>query len=165
MARRQKPNTLFLQAVRLRQLGNLLLRRSACMHASSAAQSLWKDGATSKLPQYWGEAFLVWFPKPNKPPCNASNLRPISLIQPEGKIIASILMTRLQPYLENCAACTPQYAYLPHRSSNHAIARVLHDFHAVQEQGKPHQSTIHVRKARGSRTQLPPLEGGFASVP
>ena len=60
-----------------------------------------------------------------KPTCSPSNLRPLCILPTEAKIIAIMLRARLMPFVSTYLKEVPQYAYVPHRNSTHAIAFVL----------------------------------------
>ncbi|CAE7770501.1 unnamed protein product, partial [Symbiodinium necroappetens] len=77
------------------------------------------------LPAEWCISELVLLPKPGKALTSPSHLRPIALLPPIAKVLASVLASRIQPfaaaYLEN----TPQFAYLRGRSLQQALERVI----------------------------------------
>ena len=77
------------------------------------------------LPTAWCISELVLLPKPGKALTSPSHLRPIALLPPIAKVLASVLASRIQPfaaaYLEN----TPKFAYLCGRSLQQALERVI----------------------------------------
>ena len=86
-------------------------------------QQFWRD--VRNFPVLWADSWLVWIPKPGKPANKPSELRPISLTEAGGKVFAKALNNRLRPLVSEAAEAWRQFAYLPGRSIDHAIPRVV----------------------------------------
>ena len=62
------------------------------------------------LPRAWCISELVLLPKPGKALTSASQLRPICLLPPTAKVLATSLATRLLPYAQEYLKQVPQFA-------------------------------------------------------
>ena len=79
----------------------------------------------------WKNSYVVWIPKPNKPPINVASLRPIGLTSPASKALAGCLRAPLLSHLEPLIQVVPQFAYAKHRGTADAIAKAHSHFHQV----------------------------------
>ena len=77
------------------------------------------------LPRAWCISELVLLPKPGKALTSASQLRPICLLPPTAKVLATSLATRLLPYAQEYLKQVPQFAYTAGRSLQQALERVF----------------------------------------
>ena len=75
------------------------------------------------LPSGWHEVQVCTIPKTAiaKLP---KQLRPISLLHPGGKLLATMIAHRVLPKVERYLQSTPQWAYLPGRSTGDALEAV-----------------------------------------
>eukprot|EP00438_Fugacium_kawagutii_P003560 Skav202746 [mRNA] locus=scaffold1326:432347:438898:- [translate_table: standard] len=84
----------------------------------------WWMGSEVFIPNEWKTSWVIWLPKPKKPPCVAANLRAIALQEPIGKQVLGILvdqsMTQALPQLVRWT----QFAFLPLRGTAEALLRV-----------------------------------------
>ena len=67
------------------------------------------------LPATAKSADLSFIPKPSKPASKPENLRPLGIIRPDGKGIASEARRRLDPLFKRAHFASPQFAYIPGR--------------------------------------------------
>ncbi|CAE6973150.1 Pol [Symbiodinium sp. CCMP2592] len=111
----------------------------------------------SNLPEAWTLCELVLLPKPGKPLKSPAHLRPISLLAPEAKILASIVAQRLKEPAKAYLASLPQFAYVEGRTLQQALERVLG--HCAQVRGLVQGNTRNIHNKRSGRTSLS-LYGG-----
>ncbi|CAE7934299.1 Pol, partial [Symbiodinium necroappetens] len=97
----------------------------------SALRGHLKQGTTARLDADWKDSYVVWIPKPNKPPVNVASLRPIGLTSPASKALAGSLRASLLSHLEPELKVLPQFAYSKHRGTADAIAKAHCHFHQV----------------------------------
>ena len=111
-----------------------------------ASTSLWRSCAdilapvlaectrsARQVPQLWKDAWITLVPKIPRP-LEPRNLRPIGLTDVGGRAIARILQTRLKPHITRYLHSIPQFAYLAHRSTSHAILRAQSHCRRVQQE-------------------------------
>ena len=110
------------------------------------------------FPETWHRAFLALLPKAGKPPIRPANLRPISLLSVESKLLARIAAERIKPYVQRALQHIPQFAYSYQRQTADCIDRALAHCHHTREQLKLHQRTVFTTFAR---RQHKPLVGGM----
>ena len=84
----------------------------------------WWSCAVPYIPPEWRDAWLFFIPKPGKPCTHPSQLRPISLMEPIGKLVLGILTEQLKRFHLVQLCSEPQFGFLPKRSALDAIARV-----------------------------------------
>ena len=75
------------------------------------------------MPGDWPTSALCLLNKPSKPPKAPENLRPIALLHPVSKCLATLAAERLRPYVYDLACRFPQFAYVGMRSVEDAIER------------------------------------------
>lgn len=92
-------------------------------HLYRFLQILWHDSAPA-VPACWRDAWLVLIPKPQKRPCSPDALRPLALQEPIGKAIIGLLAKKAQVASLPTMVQFPIWAYLPGRSTQHALLRV-----------------------------------------
>ena len=114
------------------------------------------------LPNLWTDCWLKPLPKPTKPPNCAPNLRPIALQDPLGKCIARALKARLQAEILGKLAETPQFAYLPSRSTACAISRAAR--FCAHIRNKICSARIEVRDRKAGKTRAPVSGGALLSL-
>ena len=107
----------------------------------------------NQVPHEWGAATTIYLNKPGKSSDNPAHLRPICLLEPLSKV----LMNRLG-YLMRLDTLTlikqyPQFAYLPGRSINDAIRRVVSHCEQFRTTISMLQHKIH-RKAAGVEQEV-----------
>ena len=109
------------------------------------------QGASS-LPDAWTLCELVLIPKAGKPLRSPSHLRPISLLPPQAKVMATVLATRIQEPVKAYLAHLPQYAYVEGRTIHQAVERVISHCAEVRNLVQGNTHTIHNK--RKGRTSL-----------
>ena len=92
--------------------------------------SLWKQPDTYF--RLRADSWLICIPKPGKPADSPANLRPISSTEGGGRVVVKALTARLRPHFTDAKRLWPQFAYLPGRGIDHAIARALRHCDEVQ---------------------------------
>ena len=108
------------------------------------------------FPPEWHQSFLVLLAKPGKRPSSPANLRPISLLPIQSKLLARVIAVRLQPYVMRALHNTPQFAYLAGRQSGDAVDRVISHSYRIRERLKQY-SRSHARTS----VKTPTLVGGM----
>eukprot|EP00435_Cladocopium_sp_Y103_P038168 s1308_g10.t1 len=111
-----------------------------------------------QLPQEWSKGFLVFLPKPGRACQKPSDLRPISLLEPVGKIVLGMIAQHLLQGAWHVLRTMPQYAYLPGRGCTDAIFRVQNHCKAIRDSLHNFRYKIHDAAAGLSR---PSLLGGL----
>ena len=107
----------------------------------------------SALPREWGRSTIIFLGKPGKSTSDAANLRPICLLEPNGKVLMRVLGMALRDQVWNELQKWPLFAYQPGRSSHDAIRRVLHHCGEVKQLQFMLQHQIH-RAASGAHLSL-----------
>ena len=103
------------------------------------------------IPSAWNVSELVLLPKPGKPLRKPSDLRPISLLPPEMKILSSVIAARVRPQVQTYLASIPQFAYVSGRTLQDAVTRVTSHCSEVRTLIQSEACNIHTK--RGGRTQ------------
>ena len=98
---------------------------------SDALQGHFRKGKAAKLDEDWKDSYVVWIPKPNKPPDTVTSLRPIGLTSPASKALAGSLRPHLLAHLQPALKDLPQFAYAKQRGTADAIAKAHSHFHQV----------------------------------
>ncbi|OLP88826.1 hypothetical protein AK812_SmicGene29782 [Symbiodinium microadriaticum] len=83
----------------------------------------WCGNMHTDMPGDWPISALCLLNKPSKPPKAPENLRPIALLHPVSKCLATLAAERLRPYVYDLACRFPQFAYVGMRSVEDAIER------------------------------------------
>ena len=96
---------------------------------------------------------MIYLSKPGKAPNSPSGLRPISLLDPMGKVLMNCFGTKMRQQAQHLLNQFPQFAYLPGRSTNDAIRRVLSHCEQFRTCVNMLQHRIH-RQALGVEQQL-----------
>ena len=96
-----------------------------------------------RTPLEWGCSTVIFLTKPSKKADHPSRLRPISLLEPCGKIIMNILGTRMRDQVIDRLVQYPIYAYVPCRGTNDAIRRLIQHCNNIQHHMFMLQHRIH----------------------
>ena len=138
---------------------------------TSAPPDVWRECAdlltpfiSSMLPKYFSKGIIQFppeftdctlclLPKPNKAPTHPSALRPLGLQCPLGKSVARMIKSRLMEVALPELLKSPQFAYLPHRSTSDAIGRACAHSAVVRENLKTLQGGVRARRASRQRPQ------------
>ena len=70
------------------------------------------------IPQNWKDSWLFFLPKPGKPNTHPDQLRPISLMEPLGKIVMGLLTTKIKDCIFPELCRMPQFGFLTLPSCN-----------------------------------------------
>ena len=104
----------------------------ACEDTSCQEKSVSQHGTPPQnqaelpsLPTTAKSADLSFIPQPSKPASKPENLRPLGIIRPDGKGIASEARRRLDPLFKKAHFASPQFAYIPGRGIADAQLRVI----------------------------------------
>ncbi|CAE7758405.1 unnamed protein product [Symbiodinium sp. CCMP2456] len=114
------------------------------------------------LPPEWCTSELVLIPKPGKSLTSVGQLRPICLLPPMAKTLATILANRMQPYLQSYLQEVAQYAYVPGRSLSQALERAIS--HCVEVRALLATQGTSLYERRGGGTRLPVVGGIMLSL-
>ena len=148
------------------------LRPGKAMPSDSAPAALWKLSGLEviqplrrhfahhlrrhcqSLPQAWNICELVLLPKPHKPLKSPAHLRPICLLSLPAKILASVVASRLQPFVTSFLDSQPQYAYVQGRTLAQALERVLSHCATVRALVQQQATTLHARREGGAPLKI-----------
>ena len=61
----------------------------------------------------WRDAWLFFLPKPGKANTHPNQLRPISLMEPLGKLVLGLLADQLKTFLGPLFCQEPHFGFLP----------------------------------------------------
>ena len=89
-------------------------------------------GSQDSLEHDMIDTYVIWLPKPSKPPAAVASLRPIGLMPPYPKLVAGLLAKQIQHHIRPQMAQLPQFAYYPDRGCADALLRVHNHFEAVE---------------------------------
>jgi len=92
-------------------------------HLYRILHQLWVQ-AEPVVPACWKDAWLHLIPKPLKKPSHPASLRPLALQEPIGKAVIGLLAKVAQRDSLAWLVLWPIWAYLPTRSTQHALLRV-----------------------------------------
>ena len=116
----------------------------------------WSQDAA--LPPEWSAGTLTFLPKPGTSGSNASELRPIALLEPSGKVMLGILAQHIVEQAWTRLNCLPQFAYLPGRGCSSAIHRLAHHCHQVRLFANDYKYPLH---RQDNDAPQPQLSGGI----
>ena len=111
-----------------------------------------------RFPDSWSGGHLTFLNKPGKRGHSPSELRPIALLEPTGKIAMGMLAQGILSEALPLLCQLPQLAYLPNRGCTEAIQLMTNHCKDVRDLLQLHQYGIH-RRAAG--TDPPSLIGGI----
>ena len=77
------------------------------------------------IPHWFKAGWMLLIPKPNKPPVHPRALRPLALQEPLGKTVMGLLAAKAQNAIMPTITIWPIWSYLPKRSTQDAILRVV----------------------------------------
>ncbi|CAE7672456.1 Rptn, partial [Symbiodinium microadriaticum] len=117
----------------------------------------WLADMTQPPPSEWHVADIFLLLKPGKKP-SAAALRPISLLHPVAKALATMLKHRVQPAVNAYLEQLPQYAYTQQRSAQDALDRAF--THCTLVQAILRTQTL-TPQARKQGHQVLPCRGGI----
>ena len=92
----------------------------------------WWNCTPPFIPQEWRDAWLFFLPKPGKPGTHPSQLRPISLMEPVGKMVLGLLTHQLKIFHLKHLCSQPHFGFLPQRDAIDAVARVANHCNRVR---------------------------------
>ena len=105
-----------------------------------------------QTPLEWGCSTVIFLTKPSKKADHPSRLRPISLLEPCGKIIMNILGTKMREQVISKLVQYPIFAYVPSRGTNDAIRRLIQHCTNIQHHMYMFQHRIHQQAANTEAT-------------
>ena len=94
------------------------------------------------IPQSWKDSWLFFLPKPGKPNTHPEQMRPISLMEPLGKLVMGLLTTELKKHILGSLCRHPQFGFLPLRAATDAIMRVAAHSKSIRELVHAHRRTV-----------------------
>ena len=109
-------------------------------------------------PSDWNIADICLIQKPGKPVAGPESLRPISLLHPVSKALATIINHRITPRLQHLAAALPQFSYLGGRSVQDALDRAMAHCTRVRSILHTQRQNLHLKR-QGHAPQ--PCRGGL----
>ena len=101
------------------------------------------SGTQPDVPQNWKDGWLTLFCKPSKPGRVPSDFRPISLQDPVGKAVLTLVAKRVRSVICAYAADCPQHAYLPRRSTEGALLWIFHRCRMIRDLAVGNRRTIY----------------------
>ena len=110
--------------------------RSAPWEVASFVYSLlqdWWSQSPPIIPKNWKDSWLFFLPKPGKPNTHPDQLRPISLMEPLGKIVMGLITIKIKACIFPLLNQLPQFGFLPYRAATDAILRVSRHSRCVRE--------------------------------
>ena len=136
------------KALPVKEAPSLLWRAGATVLADKLLRSVngWMADMLRPPPSEWHIADICLLPKPSKPMLGPDSLRPISLLHPVAKALATALNQRLLPHLHKAVADQPQYAYTAGRSAQDALDRALRHCVHVREIMQAQKQTLHLKR-------------------
>ena len=94
-------------------------------------QTLWLESPTLDIPSGWRDAWVICLPKRSvKTP---RDLRPIALQCPIGKAVLRVITKKASQQVHSMLTPRSIFAYLPGRSTEHALLRVHAHLHQVRD--------------------------------
>ena len=93
---------------------------------------VWWSCSPPIIPQSWKDSWIYFIPKPGKPNTHPSQMRPISLMEPLGKLVLGLIANRIKIFLGPILICSPHFGFMPHRATLDAIQRVANHSRAIR---------------------------------
>ena len=91
---------------------------------------------------------LSLLPKPNKPGKRPTDLRPLGLQDPSSKLVAAVVRDELRVHTEGYLQTRPQYACIPHKSIDMAVAHVSQHCRDIRDALSRAVCSVHDRRAK-----------------
>ena len=128
----------------------LVLRDQAALLAPLLFEQLtdWWSRNPPYIPKSWKDGWVCFIPKPQKPPVKPQFLRPLALQDGIGKAVIGILIQQALDAALPRLVPWPIFAFLPIRSTQDAIRRVVLHCTEVRNLIRSHRSTPHQRASR-----------------
>ena len=102
----------------------------------------WWSCSPPFIPQIWKDSWLRFIPKPGKPNTHPSQMRPISLMEPLGKLVMGLIARQFQIFLNPHLKRYPHFGFMPQRSTLDAIQRVASHSRDVRALVGAHKRTV-----------------------
>ena len=118
----------------------------------------WWSSHTPWIPDSWRSGWLQLIPKPNKPPTRPENLRPLAMMCPIGKAVMGLLIQLATRQAADEFRKWPIWAFMAHRSTQDALAKVASHCRDVRALIQSQRSTPHSRALNLPRM---PICGGL----
>ena len=119
----------------------------------------WWTQSPPTIPQNWKDSWLFFLPKPGKPNTHPDQLRPISLMEPLGKLVMGLLANKIRDHVFPLLCQTPQFGFLPYRAATDAILRVANHSRCIRSLVRSHRRTV---PNQVNRPQGPIICGGLS---
>ena len=94
------------------------------------------------IPQSWRDSWIYFLPKPGKPNTHPEQMRPISLMEPLGKLVMGLLTKEIKNHILISLCRYPQFGFLPLRAATDAIMRVATHSKSIRELVGAHRRTV-----------------------
>lgn len=107
--------------------------------------NLWWGNRPAEVPEIWKTGYLHFIPKPGRSASHPRNLRPLALMEPVGKAIASAISMAATDQAHEVLTQYPQFAYLPNRGTQECIRRIKHHCESVHSLCADQSSTVATR--------------------
>lgn len=127
-------------------------------HAAHLAEPIfallqdWWSGPEPYIPDWWRAGWLLLIPKPNKAPTTPFALRPLALQDPIGKCLVGLLARKGMHQSLHQLVAWPLWAYLPARSTQDPLLRVIGHCKQVRNMVKAQRPNI-IAKSQGFHPQ------------
>ena len=151
-------------AIKKSQTGKAIPTDSAPVAAWKACSAVLSDRLSQLANSHWGQGVL-WYPhtwadshlalilKPRKMTKRPKDLRPLGIQDPGGKCMARILKERLLAEIGQTLQDIPQYAYIPGKSIDQAIARVASHCSRIKSRLREGMEIVHTRIQKMTKGQ------------
>lgn len=114
----------------------------------------WWSQSPPIIPKNWKDSWLFFLPKPGKPNTHPDQLRPISLMEPLGKIVMGLITTKIKACIFPLLNQLPQFGFLPYRAATDAILRVSQHSRCIREMVAAHRHTTKNQIANHSKLTI-----------
>lgn len=104
--------------------------------------SHWWHQTPPIIPQNWKDSWIYFLPKPGKPNTHPEQMRPISLMEPLGKLVMGLLTKEIKTHILISLCRYPQFGFLPMRAATDAIMRVAAHSNNIRELVGAHRRTV-----------------------